>query len=112
MRAAELTHLGIELREVNEWIDRAFVIGCVAGSAKFAAMFLQSGSLAFACSLVAVLGGFSAFFLGLGVFRVGSLPKWCKNDIIDRDILEVPKYAKGVATSFLGAVTLLAVLLL
>jgi len=111
-RAAEIIHLGVELQEANEWIDRAFVVGCIAGAGKFAALFLQGGIAAFACSLVAVVGGFSAFFLGLGVFRVGSLPAWCRNDISSKGIFEAPKYAKGVATSFIGAVTLLAVLLL
>jgi len=111
-RAAMLVHVNIELQETNEWIDRAFVFGAIAGASQFAALFLQGGFIAFACSLVAVVGGFCAFFLGLGVFRVGSLPPWCRSGISQNAMLVTPKYAKGVATSFLGAITLLAVVLL
>ncbi|MFQ5462423.1 MAG: hypothetical protein ACE5E5_07320 [Phycisphaerae bacterium] len=110
--AAVIAQLNIELEETNEWIDRAFVLGCIAGASRFAALFLQGGFVAFACSLVAVVGGFCAFFLGLGVFRAGSLPAWCRTDISQNVTMVTPKYAKGVATSFLGAVTLLAVVLL
>jgi len=91
-----------ELRDANEWAERAVVIAIVAAVAGVLGAVLSGTCFGLFLKVVGVIGGATAALLGAAVFRADRLPEWAGG------YGPPPRREHAVACIVLGAVAIAA----
>ncbi|MHC5112755.1 MAG: hypothetical protein ACYTHJ_23110 [Planctomycetota bacterium] len=104
-RAAEVIQTARETQDANTWAGRGLWLGGLSLlGAAWHALF-PGFCAAEVGGLVGMFGGTASLFLGLGVFRFGSVPEWA------REFASEPDHGRAVACVFAGIVGIVTALL-
>lgn len=96
-KVEEINRRLYETRRVHEWLRPALGIAAVSVTIAALTNFFRGSSFGMLLRVLALMGGVTGTFLGLGVFRVGRLPDWAL-----AQLKEPPKYAVAAGAILLG----------
>ncbi len=96
-KVEEINRRLYETRRAHEWVRPALGIAAASVAMMAITNFYRGSCFASLLRILALMGGVTGTFLGLGVFRVGRLPDWAL-----AQLKEPPRYAMAIGTIALG----------